>query len=225
MCRCGIKSMRGVVKVPLLWCDVYSHYWMTMSAKESFPRNPVIFKPQYGVNRCQHDNVMVPTNGDAQQPDIHAYASKRQWRTNAAWAVESYGDHNSLSITCKKLSMNALLAISVSEHQKLAGVVVVMVMVMVMGFIEDECTFSTITYMNARLQNSPHEHLDLTVQIFVNCCNNCSIVHSTMLLLNGSKSSRDTLLACVHVHCLFQGLPPISVWGNFGHSRSNPSLP
>lgn len=101
-----------------------------------------------------------------------------------------------------------------SEYQKLVGVVVAMVM----GFIDYECTFSTTTYMNTRLQSSLHEHLNLAVQMFVNCSTNCSIVHSTMLSLNGSKSTRDVLLACVHVHVhsLFQGSPPIGVWGNFG---------
>ena len=135
--------------------------------------------------------------------------------------VESYGDHSSLSMTCKKLSVNALLASSVSEYQKLVGLVVVMVM----GVSEHECTFSTTTYMNTRLRNSLHEHRNLTVQMFVNRSTNCSIVHSTMLSLNGSKSSRDASIVCMRmcIACFKDHLRSVS--GEIlGNNQSNPSV-
>lgn len=87
-----------------------------------------------------------------------------------------------------------LLARLDSEYQKLAGVVVAMVM----GFIDYECTFSTTTYMNTRLRNSLHEHLNLAVRMFGQLFyQNLQHWPSTMLSLNGSKSTRDVLLACL----------------------------
>jgi hypothetical protein len=35
-----------------------------------------------------------------------------------------------------------------------------------MGFVEDERTFSTLTFMKTRLQNHICEHLDLVVKMF-----------------------------------------------------------
>jgi hypothetical protein len=40
-------------------------------------------------------------------------------------------------------------------------------MVQIMGFVEDERTFSTLTFMKTRLQNSLCEHLDLVVCMYV----------------------------------------------------------
>lgn len=66
MCRCGRKSMWEVgTKVPLLWCDgvtwnMYIHTigWLCVP-RSLFPRNRVIFKPQYGVNRCHMTTSLV----------------------------------------------------------------------------------------------------------------------------------------------------------------------
>jgi hypothetical protein len=44
--------------------------------------------------------------------------------------------------------------------------VVKLAMDQIMGFVEDERTFSTLTFMKIRLQNRLCEHLDLVVRMF-----------------------------------------------------------
>lgn len=148
--RCGIKSMRGVgTKVPLLWCDgvtwnMYIHtigwLWMPRSLSQEIRSSSILNTVSIDANMTMSWFQQMGILNNLTFMHMHQNVNEEQMLHGPY--MESYGDHNSLSMTCKKLSMNALLAISVSEYRKLAGVVVVMVM----GFIEDECTFSTITY-------------------------------------------------------------------------------
>lgn len=215
MCRCRRKSMRGVgTKVPLLWCDgvtwnMYIHTigWLCVP-RSPFPRNPVIFKPQYGVNRCQNDNVMVPTNGGAQQPDIHAYASNCQWRTmpHGPWRAMV------IIILCPWHARSCPWMHTACK----------------VGFRIPEACWSSCGHGNGIhwlwmhfLNNHIYEHSASKQPSWASqSCgpNVCQLFYqnlqhwpSTMLSLNGSKSTRDVLLACllacvhVHVHSLFQG--------------------
>ncbi len=71
-------------------------------------------------------------------------------------------DANLVSKLWKTLSSNALLCAQLSEFMK----VVELAMAQIMGFVEDERTFSTLTFMKSILQNRLCEHLDLVVRMF-----------------------------------------------------------
>jgi hypothetical protein len=71
-------------------------------------------------------------------------------------------DFNPISRLWKKLTSNALLCARLSEFIK----VVELVVVQIMGFVEDERTFSTLTFMKTRMWNRLCEHLDLVVRMF-----------------------------------------------------------
>jgi hypothetical protein len=68
-------------------------------------------------------------------------------------------DLNLVSRLWKKLTSNVLLCAHLSKFLK----VVELVVVQIMGSVEDEKTFSTLTFMKTRLQNKFCEHLDLVV--------------------------------------------------------------
>jgi hypothetical protein len=56
-------------------------------------------------------------------------------------------DLNPLSRLWNKLSSNALLCVHLNEFMKVAKSVAIQIM----GYMEDEKTFSTLTFMNTRL--------------------------------------------------------------------------
>jgi hypothetical protein len=59
-------------------------------------------------------------------------------------------------------SSNALLHVHLKEIMKVAKFVVVQIM----GFMENERTFLTLTFMKVRLENKLCEHLDLVIHIY-----------------------------------------------------------
>jgi hypothetical protein len=66
-------------------------------------------------------------------------------------------DFNLVFKLWKKLTSNALLCAHLFKFIK----VIELIMVQIMGFVEDEKTFSTLTFMKTRLQNKFCDHLDL----------------------------------------------------------------
>jgi hypothetical protein len=65
-------------------------------------------------------------------------------------------DLNPLSKLWKKLSNNALLSTYANEFMK----VIKLVVIQIMGFVEDERTYLTLTFMKRRFQNRLYGHLD-----------------------------------------------------------------
>jgi hypothetical protein len=69
--------------------------------------------------------------------------------SNAQWAIDQPMDVNLVSKLWKTLSSNALLCAQLSEFMKMVG----LAMAQIMGSVEDEKTFSTLTFMKIRLRN------------------------------------------------------------------------
>ncbi len=67
--------------------------------------------------------------------------------SNAQWAMDQPMDVNSMSRLWNKLSPNALLCAQLFEFMNVAKLVVVQIM----GSVEDERTFSTLTFMKTRV--------------------------------------------------------------------------
>jgi len=75
---------------------------------------------------------------------------------NAQWAMDQPTDLNLVSRLWKKLSSNVLLCAQLFEFTKVAK----LAMVQIMGFVEDERTFSTLTFVKTRLWNRLCEHFE-----------------------------------------------------------------
>jgi hypothetical protein len=67
--------------------------------------------------------------------------------SNAQWAMDQPMDVNLMFGFWKKFSSNALLCVQLSEFMKVAKLVVIQMK----GYVEDERTFSTLTFMKAKL--------------------------------------------------------------------------
>jgi hypothetical protein len=67
--------------------------------------------------------------------------------SNAQWVVDQPIDLDILSRFWKKLFSNALLCAYLNEFMQVA----ILTMVQIMGSMEDERTFSTLTFMKTRL--------------------------------------------------------------------------
>jgi hypothetical protein len=81
---------------------------------------------------------------------------------NVQWAMDQPMDLNLVSRLWKKLFSHVLLCAQLFEFMKMAKLAINQIM----GFMEDERTFSTLTFMKTRLHNHMYEHLDLVVQMF-----------------------------------------------------------
>ncbi len=81
---------------------------------------------------------------------------------NAQWVMDQSMDLNFMFRLWKKLSDNGLLCAWLFEFMKVTKLAVVQIM----GFVKDEKTFSTLTFMNTRLWNRLCEHLDIVVRMF-----------------------------------------------------------
>jgi hypothetical protein len=77
-------------------------------------------------------------------------------------AMEHPMDFNPLSKLWKNNSSNVLLCAQLSKFMKVGKLVVGQIMI----FVENENTFSTLTFMKIRLWNCLCEHLDLVVHMF-----------------------------------------------------------
>ncbi len=95
--------------------------------------------------------------------DLQSYFFKITMMSNVQRAMDQPMDVNLVSRLWKKHFPNALLCAQLSKFMKVAKLVVVQVM----GSVEDERTFSTLTFMKTRLRNRLCEHLDLVVCMFV----------------------------------------------------------
>ncbi len=82
--------------------------------------------------------------------------------SSAQRAMDQPMDVNSVSKLWNKLFRNALLCAQLSKFMNIAKLVVVQIM----GSVEDEKTFSTLTFMKTKLQNQLCEHLNLVVCMF-----------------------------------------------------------
>jgi len=75
--------------------------------------------------------------------------------------VKSF-DNNFVSRLWMKIISFPILICKLSEYKKLVEIA----MVRVLGFVEDERTFSNLTFMKNRLRNRLTTHLDVCVCMF-----------------------------------------------------------
>jgi hypothetical protein len=81
---------------------------------------------------------------------------------NAEPIMVKSSDNNFVSRLWMKIISFPILICKLSEYKKLVEIA----MVQVLGFVEDERTFSNLTFMKNRLRNRLTTHLDVCVCMF-----------------------------------------------------------
>jgi hypothetical protein len=89
----------------------------------------------------------IPTILDVNILDMQSSFFKITMMSNAQWAMDQPMDVNPMFGFWKKFSSNALLCVQFSEFMKVEKLCVVQIK----GYVEDERTFLTLTFMKTRL--------------------------------------------------------------------------
>ena len=172
---------------------VYPQYWMGTTADEDFQRHLDILKEHYGhtkefnsARKGKHSTSIVgPSSKDAVVPasETHTTANKDSdgkqsypvlsiskldeqatmfkiaMKGNCHAAMQGDLPLNPLTRLWRRIEANSLLRHKLSEYLKIAELAVVTVL----GSVEDERTFSTLSFMKNKLRNRLSTHLPLVV--------------------------------------------------------------
>ena len=87
---------------------------------------------------------------------------KLMMKSHAKVAMEEMVDENLVSKVWIRIGQNALMLNCLSEFIKLAKIA----MCVVLGSVEDEQTFSTLSFMKSKLRNRLTGHIDTCVKLF-----------------------------------------------------------
>jgi hypothetical protein len=84
-------------------------------------------------------------------------------KSNNKGAMEEPLDRNPLTKLWQKVSQNTHMVQRLSEFMKVVEITVTAIL----GSVEDERTFSTLSFMKSKLRNHLSSHLDTTVKMFL----------------------------------------------------------
>lgn len=156
---------------------VYPQYWLVPGAEANFTRHLQIIKEQYAytmkfpkpqVKKGQKEGDEVTHDQSLKSVEPILSADKLDEQTQmfimtmkADFQGAMNGDLplNPLTRLWRRLEASGLLRHKLSEYLK----VVEMAVVIVLGNVEDERTFSTLSFMKNKLQNRLSIHLPLVV--------------------------------------------------------------
>jgi hypothetical protein len=83
-------------------------------------------------------------------------------KSNAIVAMEAPFHVNPLTWIWKTLEASCISRHSFPKNFKLAEITIVQML----GLMEDECTFSTLSFMKSKLRNHFNEHLHIVVEMY-----------------------------------------------------------
>ena len=83
-------------------------------------------------------------------------------KSHAHAAMEESRDENPLTKVWVRIGQNALMLSRLSEYFKVAKIAIAAVL----GSVEDERTFSTLSFMKSKLRNRLRGHMDTCVKLF-----------------------------------------------------------
>ena len=104
----------------------------------------------------------VPPPLDIRNLELQSSFFKITMISNAQAAMALPMTENPMSRLWRKLSSNALISAKLSEFMKVAEIA----HVQVLGSVEDERTFSSLSFLKSKLRNRLTTHLDLVVRMF-----------------------------------------------------------
>lgn len=157
--NCDIMEALGVV---------FPQYWLQEGCDELFASHLQVIKEWFCEMKCVKGNGK---DGHAQQIkaplDWHLLSMqqclfKLTMKSHASKAMERPGDVNPVTTLWQKLGCNALLLNKLSEYMKLAQIAVTAIL----GFVEDERTFSTLSFLKNKVRNRLQGNLDTCIKMF-----------------------------------------------------------
>ena len=160
---------------------VYPQYWLVPEADQNFERHLKVIKEQYcytktyGASQSTKKRTSASPSSESNLEreeaeealpvlslavlDEQAFMFKLAMKGNCHVAMEGNLPLNPLTRLWRRLEANGLLRQKLSEYMKIAELAVVTVL----GSVEDERTFSTLSFMKNKLRNRLATHLPLVV--------------------------------------------------------------
>jgi hypothetical protein len=144
---------------------IFPQYWMDPNCHELFPLHLEILTDFFSAPKT--------SQGEGGQSRVNEPLNKRELLlqmplfkstmiSNSKKMFETaLIENNPLSVMWKKLAASGILTCRISEWFKLAEIAVVSVI----GSVEDERTFSTLTWMKSKVRNRLNNNLDCTLRL------------------------------------------------------------
>jgi hypothetical protein len=149
----------------------YLQYWLNDTFEATYPGHIAKLKSFYGTAKKLWVHVDAKTEDDEEwvlppldicNLELQSSFLKITMISNAQAAMALPMTENPMSQLWRKLSSNALISAKLSEFMKVAEIA----HVQVLGSVEDERTFSSLSFLKSKLRNRLTTHLDLVVRMF-----------------------------------------------------------
>jgi hypothetical protein len=148
---------------------VFPQFWLQANCDELFPLHVATLKSQYCVSRSvnfgskQEPSMrQVDPLLDARTLHLQTSLFKLTMRSNSRAAMEEPRDLNPMSKLWRTVGQNSLMLSRLSEWIKVAELAVTAVL----GSVEDERTFSSLSFMKSKVRNRLGGHLDTCVKVY-----------------------------------------------------------
>ena len=142
---------------------VYPQYWLDKHCDSNFDKHIRVLKEQYGTlkpfSTATFPEGTVPPILSPSNLDFQASLFKNCMKENAVKMLRKPVIINPVTRLWQSLDANSYLRHSLSEYIIIAEIAIVMVM----GSVQDERTFSTVSFMKSKLRNRLGTHLPLAV--------------------------------------------------------------
>jgi hypothetical protein len=146
---------------------IYPQYWLDADCEANFKRHLVVVKEHYGYTKKfskktkdvsevvrEVDPILSPATLDMQ-----ANLFVVTMAANAKACMQKPIDINPVTRCWRTIDNNAMLRHGLSKYLKVAEIAIAMVL----SSVQDERTFSTVSFMKSRLRNRLTTHLELVV--------------------------------------------------------------
>jgi hypothetical protein len=145
---------------------VFPQFWKDPVCEAKFPRYLKILKAHYGqgrtVKNSEKELVHIAPLVSPQLLDAQTSMFKITMKKNYEWAVAKPVKTNPTSKLWGKLAENKHLKERISEFFKIAELAIVSVI----GSVEDERTFSNLTFIKSKLRNKLTSNLETVMRLY-----------------------------------------------------------
>jgi hypothetical protein len=142
---------------------IYPQYWQDKDCDANFDRHLKILKAHYGYpcpfRTVQNPDGMSDPVLSLASLDMQASLFRLTMKENAHSMMKKPFDINPVTRMWRCIEANSFLRHSLSEYVKVAKIAIVIVL----GSVQDERTFSTLTFMKNKLRNRLTTNLAMVV--------------------------------------------------------------
>ena len=144
---------------------IYPQYWLQVDVEITFSKHLHTLKNWYCNARVLGSGVdreVIPGILDRWSLDSQQGYFKIAMKSNALAAMEPPYDINPVTRIWRTISASRMLSHGFPEYLKLAEIA----LVHVIGSVEDECVFSSVSFLKTKLRNPLDPHLGLVVGMY-----------------------------------------------------------